>query len=129
MHELIRRPFHVVNLTLNLVGGQAAGVAAAQSAVVHRDAAPLRQLLPGVPALGAVRRAGFRSGTAMTISGRGGQSEYGLPLVAGHRLHHDAAERAPRRLARQSRAGRRKDVEARPDRSRRSGRCSRRRSA
>ena len=41
-------------------GRQAARMAAAQGAVVHGHAAPLRQLLPRIPAVGAVRRAGSR---------------------------------------------------------------------
>jgi hypothetical protein len=91
---------------------RAAGLATAQGHAVLGFAATLRQ------SWGQARLSKFAGLRRRNPTGirrqhlwRCHQPEHGLPFVADPRLHHDSVERAARRLAGKSRAGRQPDLE------------------
>ena len=118
------RPLHVTNATLNMVGGTQLGrqerkaepftlspLHAGRRRSAYRPAAQMRA--------DSSHGCGITLGTAITISGRGREPLDGHVFDAGADVPHDAAQRAARRVARQSRAGRTRHVAARRARARR----------
>ena len=92
------RPFHVVNMTLNLVGGDRLAWQQRQSRVdvVPRPRCTLRKRAPGIQGIGRLRREGteFHWEPPSPFSGRSRQSEHGLSFFVRCRFHPDTVQSA-----------------------------------
>ncbi len=108
----VGRPLHVVNSTLNLVADNRPRCRRAQGDVVYDEPSACRVAATWLSTGGGLRL-GNHPRRGVDDVGRCRQLEHGSGCIAGDDVPPDRVQRAPGRLARQSRRFRRRHLEAR----------------